>query len=91
MGKAMKSTFGIGGIACKVSVLVLCTGAVPAGFWNKAETEKTSVATPYLEKRRMRGNLVSLVKVSLNPFAKQKPLRKIASQKEKFEVKRRKK
>jgi hypothetical protein len=33
MGNAMKVSTGIG-IACE-SVLVLCTGAVPAGFWNQ--------------------------------------------------------
>jgi hypothetical protein len=37
MGNAMKSTFGIG-IAC-ISVLVLCTGAVPAGFFLKEKFE----------------------------------------------------
>ena len=33
MSNAMKVSIGMG-IVC-VSVLVLCTGAVPAGFWNQ--------------------------------------------------------
>ena len=36
MGKAMKSTFGIGIVS--ESVLVLCTGAVPAGSGIKRKT-----------------------------------------------------